>query len=324
MWAYRLASPMNYLQEEVATPSPESLEQDDVLLRFLAGGICGSDMPRYRHGSAVNGAEPIGRSLHEIVGEVVASNSDLAVGERAVGWVVDFCGLAEYVKTSARELLPVPAGLDPVHAVAMQPLACVLAALSRVPNIAGARTAVIGLGPIGVLFTHALKDLGAATVVGVDLVDRSDVGAEYGIDELVHASSRAWARTASAHDSFDLIVEAVGHQVGTLDDAISMAAQHGTILYFGVQDDAYYPVRVSTLMDKNIVLRFGRTPRPERREALRLAAAYVAKHPGLLERYVTERVPVSEAQAAYQKASRPAPGQLKIVLDGETGNAKGA
>jgi L-iditol 2-dehydrogenase len=72
------------------------------------------------------------------------------------------------------------------------------------------------------------------------------------------------------------------------------------------------------------VLRFGRTPRPERREALRLAAAYVTKHPGLLERYVTERVPVSEAQAAYQKASRPAPGQLKIVLDGETGNAKGA
>src|SRR4051812_18577942 len=182
MWAYRLASPMNYLQEEVEAPSPESLGQDDVLLRFLAGGICGSDMPRYRYGTSVNGAEPLGGSLHEIVGEVVASNSDLAVGERVVGWVVKYAGLCEYVKTTARELLPVPAGLEPVIAVAMQPLACVLGALSRIPNIAGARTAVIGLGPIGVLFAHALKDLGAATVVGVDLVDRSDVAAEYGID----------------------------------------------------------------------------------------------------------------------------------------------
>ncbi|MPZ89253.1 MAG: zinc-binding dehydrogenase [Nitriliruptorales bacterium] len=315
MWAYRLEAPMRFTRHDVEVPAGESLSVGDVLLRFLAGGVCGSDVPRCRDGAMLDGPEPFGWSLHEIVGEVVASNADLAPGERVVGWVADSCGLREYLATPASQLLTVNEGLDHVRAVLLQPLACVLQALSRLPDITGARVAVIGLGPIGLLFAHALKDRGAASVVGVDVVDRSDVAPAFGVDEAVQRTSGTWARTLGAPGSFDLVVEAVGHQVGTLEDAITVAAPGGTVLYFGNPDDTYYPIRFGTMMDKNLTLRAGRTAREDRRPALRLAEAYIARHPGLPRACVTHVLPVTETQTAFEMASRPAPGQLKIVLD---------
>lgn len=318
-WAYRLDGPLHFTRRDVDMPSGDTLADGQVLLRFLAGGICGSDIPRCMDGAGGSGPEPDGWSLHEIVGEVVATRSDLTVGSRVVGWVADSCGLREYLPTAAAMLLEVPVELGDVHAAPLQPLACVLHALSGLGDLSGARAAVIGLGPIGLLFAHALSDRGAS-VVGVDRVDRSDVAADFGLDDVVHDTSRAWARAGAAGDGFDLVVEAVGHQVGTMDDAIAVAAPGGTILYFGNPDDDYYPVRFGTMMDRNLTLRAGRTPPGARRQALRAAADHITSHRGLLDRYVTHVVPVTEAQTAYEMASRPAAGQVKIVLQGSTGD----
>jgi L-iditol 2-dehydrogenase len=315
MWAYRLEGPMTFARHEIEIPSAASLADGQVLLRFLAGGICGSDIVRCKDGYGRGGPEPYGHSLHEIVGEVVASRSELDVGLRVVGWVVQSRGLCEYVVTAAEELLPIDGALDDVHAVALQPLACVLHAVSRLPDLTGVRAAVIGLGPIGLLFAHALKDRGVAEVAGVDLVDRSEVAQVFGLDRATRHTSHTWSQGAHQRDGFDLVVEAIGHQVGTLDDAITVAAPGGTILYFGNPDDLYYPVRFGSLMDKNLTLRAGRTPSAERREALRHAVKYVERYPELLASYVTHVLPVAEAQAAFEMASRPAQGQLKIILD---------
>ncbi|MPZ59848.1 MAG: zinc-binding dehydrogenase [Propionibacteriales bacterium] len=317
MWAYRLEGPLRFARHEIDAPDPASLRPGGVLLRFLAGGICGSDVPRCWDGSGGGeGSAPFGFSLHEIVGEVVASESDLQVGERVVGWVDGSEGLREYVVTPANMVLPIDSDLDDVHAIPLQPLACVLYALSRLPDIRGARAAVIGLGPIGLLFAHALKDGGAAHVHGVDVVDRSEVASTYGLDDFTQHTSRTWSHTPGLRDSFDLVVEAVGHQVGTLDDGITAAAPGGTIVYFGNPDELYYPIRFGEMMDKHLTLQTGRTPVGERRDALRLAQKYVARYPDLPGEYVTDALPVSAAQAAYETASRPARGRLKVVIDG--------
>jgi len=314
MWAYQLDAPMHFVRRQVDEPSASALVDGQVLLRFRVGGVCGSDIPRCREGFAVDAPNPLGWSLHEIVGDVVATSADLAVGERVVGWVADCTGLRELVPTPANELVAVDGALDDAHAVALQPLACVLYALERLGDITGARAAIIGLGPIGLLFAHALADKGAASIVGVDPVDRSDAADAFHLDEVVQRTSHSWARSVPP-GSYDLVVEAVGHQVGTMDDAIAVAATNGTVLYFGNPDDLYYPVRFGTMMDRNLTLRAGRTPRPDRRGALRLAQSYAAKHPTLLDDYVSHVLPVSDAQRAYDMASRPAVGQRKIVLD---------
>ena len=314
MWAHRLEGTSLYVRHEVDPPDPEQLADGDVVLRFRAGGVCGSDLARFRDGAETPGPQPFGRSLHEIVGDVVASKSDLAVGERVVGWVSTLCGLNEHVVTAARELAIAPPELDPVRAVSLQPLACVLGALRRVTNLSGARVAVLGLGPIGLLFAHAAKHFGAEHVVGVDVVDRRDMAADYGVDELAQSTTRRWSEGVADGPGFDVVIEAIGHQVGTFGDAVFAAAVHGTVLYFGIPDDPVYPLRIDRLMDRNIVLRFGRTPRPERRDALHSAIDYVAQYPHLMERYVTHVLPVDEAQKGFEMACRPAPGQLKIVL----------
>ncbi len=315
MWAYRLEGPLQLACHEIDPPDPGSLPDGHVLLKFRAGGVCGSDIARCRNASMAAAGSPFGWSLHEIVGDVVASNSGVRTGARVVGWVADTSGLRELVPTAANQVAEFDARLEDVHAVALQPLACVLWAMSRLGDLSRARAAVIGLGPIGLLFAHALRDAGVSSVVGVDAVDRSDVASRFGVDELVNRTSRVWAASPQPGAAFDLVVEAVGHQVGTMDDAIAVTAPDGTVLYFGNPDDEYYPVRFGTLMDRNITLRAGRTPGRDRKAALERAKAYVARYPRLLETYVTDVLPIADVQAAYDRASRPSPGQLKVVLD---------
>jgi len=317
MWAYRLDGPLRFVRDEISPPQESDLELGEVIVRFRAGGICGSDIPRCRDGAGRPGPEVYGLSLHEIVGEVVATRSDLEVGQRVVGWESRSRGLCEYVRTSACELLAIDLDLDDVHTVALQPLACVVYALTRVPSIEGVRAAVIGLGPIGLLFAHALKDAGAATVVGVDRVDRRAIGPAFGLDHVEFMTSRTWSGRPDADDAFDLVIEAVGHQVQTLEDAIRVAAPEGWVVHFGnTESDDWYPLPLGVMMDKHLTLQAGRTPIPQRREALRLALGYRERHPELFTTYVTDVLPVSEAQIAYERASRPAVNRLKVVLDG--------
>jgi L-iditol 2-dehydrogenase len=317
MWTYRLEGPLRLVRHETAPPAESDLVEGEVLLRFRVGGICGSDIPRCRDGLIGDRSAPDGFSLHEIVGDVVATRSDLEVGTRVVGWESRSRGLSEYVRTSAAELLPIDGELDDVHAIALQPLACVLHALSRLPSVPGSRAAVIGLGPIGLLFAHGLKDAGAAAVVGVDAVDRRDVALTYGLDRVECLTSRTWASRSEEFDAYDIVIEAVGHQVRTLEDAMRVAAPSGIVVNFGNTDsEDRYPLPLGMMMDKHLTLQAGRTPIEQRRAALRRAVDYAARYAALFPAYVTDVLPVSEAQKAYEMASRPTVGRLKVVLDG--------
>jgi L-iditol 2-dehydrogenase len=316
MWAYRLEGPLRLVRHEIDRPRESTLGDGEVVLRFLAGGVCGSDIPRCLHGAGRPGPEPYGLSLHEIVAEVVASRSDLEVGTRVVGWASDSLGLQEYVASAAREALPLELDLPDTQAVALQPLACVMHAMTRLPAMQGKRVAVLGLGSIGLLFVHALRDAGATEIVGVDAIDRRDVATSYGADRVECLTGQTWAGRDDARDSFDVVIEAVGHQTGTLDDAVLAAGDGGTVVYFGNPTEDFYPIRLGTMMDKCLTLQTGRTPLPDRRAALRRAVAYLDRHPDLFDGYVTDVLPVAEAQTAYERVSRPSPERIKVVLDG--------
>ena len=48
MWAYRLIAPYTFERLDIPEKTPESLGDGQVLLRFLAAGVCGSDLPGFR------------------------------------------------------------------------------------------------------------------------------------------------------------------------------------------------------------------------------------------------------------------------------------
>lgn len=323
MNAYQLVAPSKFERVRASVTEPAQLASGDVLVRMVAGSVCGSDMPHFRRGASAHDdvTPPPGFPLHEIVGDVVASNSPgLARGDRVVGWASAANGLAELVVTDGQGLIRCDPNLPPEEAIIAQPLACVLFAVARLANVQDADVAVIGLGPIGLLFSQVLSTQGARSVTGVDAVDRSDVAAEFGVTHFVNKTSEAWARELPPKDRPSIIIEAVGHQAGTLQDAIEAVAHLGTIYCFGIPDHDEYPINVTTLVRKNMTIIGGITE--GRRAVLEEACRYLAERPGLARRLVTNVLPASAAQEAFELASVHATGRLKVVLSGGFGSGQ--
>jgi L-iditol 2-dehydrogenase len=322
MWARQLVGPEIFAEVDAAAPDASSLAPGEVLVRLITGGICGSDLPHFKGSTTLgqtieSGPVPhrVGTPLHEIVGEVLASeDGEIRPGAVVVGWASSSNGLSEYVVTKGEGLFEFDRQFSPDVAVMLQPLACVIAASRRVPAVKGSHAAVIGQGPIGVLFSHVLKTSGARTVTAVDRVDRSDVAEAFRIDNFVHSTADRWSASLTEESERpNVIFETVGHQVSTMRDAVNALAMEGHIFYFGIPDDAIYPFPMVQFLRKNASLTSGLTR--NRRAALSSANDYLKEHPELVAAYVTDQFKVENIQGAFDLAVRPAIGRLKVVIN---------
>jgi threonine dehydrogenase-like Zn-dependent dehydrogenase len=300
MWAYTVTAPGRL--ERVEVPVPEA-GPGRVLVRLGAGGICGSDLPSFlgRRNPFVDSLGQPGYPLHEVVGVTEA-------GTRIVGWAEHHKGLAEYFVAREDAIVELDGELSDVEATVVQPLCTVLHQLDRV-EVAGKRVAVIGQGPIGLLFSHAAKTRGAAHVTGVDRVDRSDCASTFGVDEVVWEDAMAWAQEAEA----DIVVEAVGHHAGPLEAAVEALAEHGTVVAFGVPDETHYAFPFTAFFRKHATLIAGAAT--ERARALAAARDYLREHRSLLGPYITDVLAIEQAQDAFERAVDPVVGRLKVVLE---------
>jgi L-iditol 2-dehydrogenase len=320
MWAYRLVAPGRLDLVDTPTPQPGALALGSVLLKLTAGGICGSDLGPFRRGRVrrplgailFDTTPHVGFPMHEVVGEVISSNDpEIAAGAAVVGWASGYDGLAEYCVSDGDGLATYDPALAPMDAVLLQTLACVLYAAEQIPGIAGANVAVLGLGPIGLLFSHVVKTMGASTVTGVDLIGRWSVAEAFGLDTTFCMPADTWA-ALHRDQRPDLVIEAIGHQVSTMVDAIEAVDDGGTIYYFGIPDDSIYPFPFMQFLRKNLTLRSGITL--EKRRYLAAANAYLRVHPELLAAYITHRYDIHGVQDAFAAAANSDPARVKVVL----------
>jgi len=317
MWAQSLTGAGSFSLIDVPDADFDPVTPDQVIIEVLAGGICGSDLPLFKGVKPLNSAALVGTPgypLHEVVGCVTWSQSGrMSPGMRVVGWARRMNGMCEKLVVSAADIQEYDAALPPTTAVLLQPLACVLSALAQVRGTPPASAAVIGQGPIGILFSHVLKSFGVRRVIGVDPVDRTDVAREFGVDVAVKDCVRNWAADVADRERPELIVEAVGHQTDTLEGAIDAVADGGRVLYFGIPDQAIYPFPMHRFQRKDATFWSGNTR--DKQAALRAASSYLTEHPELRETYVTNVFEASDAQRAFELACVPATGRLKVVLD---------
>ena len=325
MWTYAITAPYTFTEREVPAPAAADLLEGEVLLRMMVGGICGSDLPYFK-GNVAPFSQPgddgrlnsmHGAPLHELVGEVISSRDpSLDVGQVVVGWATKLNAISEYLVVNGSDVRAFGSDISPAVAILLQPLACVIYGVDYINKIEGATAAVIGQGPIGILFSHVLKDRGASHVIGIDRIDRSDVAAKFGIDEAIHSTSAAWAAQPMAEaDRPSIIVEAVGHQVGTLVDAVNTVKVDGQIYYFGIPDDLVYPLPMMTFLRKNLTLTSGTTQLHMRRNALERAEDYLRKYPALATDYISRTFKFSEIGEAFTVAVEPSVGRLKVTLE---------
>ncbi|MCL2393610.1 MAG: zinc-binding dehydrogenase [Acidimicrobiaceae bacterium] len=320
MWAYSLTEPAKFSRVEVNPPGEGDLKEGQVLIRTLAGAVCGSDLgyfaghpdtrPQDRGPYAANFP---GYPMHEVVGEVLASRSPLyARGAHVVGWAEYDNAVSEIIVTDGDQVVQVDEDLEPVLAIPIQTLACVIYAVDQIGDVEGHSVAVLGQGSIGMLFSHVLKSRGASHVTGVDLVDRSDFAADFGVDEAIHGSVERWVSQLSEADRPSVVVEAIGHQAFTISDAIDAVAPGGRLYYFGIPETRPVAFDLYKFLRKQLTLKAGSTL--SRHHALEVALEHVKANEFLPERYVTHVFDVEDVQQAYETAIVPARGRLKVAV----------
>ena len=180
----------------------DDLDDRQVLLRFMAAGVCGSDLPAFR---GVRGkiAGDTGAERRRDGGlsdprdrrrsDREPSSARHRVGDRVVGWASGFDGLMERVVADGDGLAPYDPALSPQHAVALQPLACVLYAARATgrPQGAPCRRHRPGLDRVAVLLCR--KGVGCRATSPVSTPSTATrVGKEFGVDTIVRATSDRW------------------------------------------------------------------------------------------------------------------------------------
>jgi threonine dehydrogenase-like Zn-dependent dehydrogenase len=317
MWAYRMTEPGRMARVDVADDDG-ALGEGEVRLRTRVAGICGSDMPRFNgvigqfERSFDGGAAP----AHEIVGDVVESRCDtLAIGDRVVGSLGMSGALAEFVRVAGSALFVVPNEFDDVEAVVIQPVATILRAAALFPSTEGARAAVIGVGPIGLGFCHVLSHRGVSRLDAIDPIERRTTALAYGADDFVQTTAASWRSGLVEAERPNLIVEAVGHQQGTIAEAIHAVADHGYVYGFGTPDDADYRLPYETIYKKDLTLASGLTT--DWPSALRRSADYLSAYRKDFAGYVSHRAGIADAQEAYALYAHPQADRLKVVVINE-------
>lgn len=252
-------------------PEPEAPGDDQVLLRFGAGGICGSDLSYFNKGRVGDFTvrEPLCLG-HEFAGEVVDVGRKvlgLKAGDRVavnpnhpcrmcracvagkgnLCYKMQFFGSAAifpHVQGVFRESLVVGAQqchrvsrlLDFRTAAMAEPLAVALHAVQRAGSLVGKEVLITGGGPIGCLVMLAARYAGARRIVVTEVSEKAIKRLEVlPIDEIVNSIQDS-AKIESWYDNkghFDLSFECSGNP-SALASAIRATASGGKVVVVGM------------------------------------------------------------------------------------------
>lgn len=257
-----------YGKEDVrleSVPIP-SIGPGELLVRVRTALTCGTDVKVFRRGYHAKMIRPPALFGHEMAGDVVAVGEDIAqfrVAQRIVAAnsaPCDRCffcqhgqqnlcqdllfnngAYAEFIRLPARivqkNTYVIPSSLGYKDAALVEPLACAVRGLDESNVHAGDTLAIIGLGPIGLMFVQLAKYAYGAHVIAIarrqEQVDRALLlGADEGILMGDHASLATELKSRTAGRGADVVIEAIGNPMAW-ELATQLVRRGGTINFFG-------------------------------------------------------------------------------------------
>jgi len=321
MKALQVIQPRSFSVIKTPKPHLTSDQADQILVRTSWVSMCGSDIPFFtgnkRH---KNYPLALGAPIHECSGQVVDSTSPLfRPGDYVVAIPNGDQGLAEFFVAQAAKAVRLPDDLEARDTCCLiQPLSTVINALDRLGSVEGKSVTVVGLGSIGLFFCWLLKNRGARRIVGIDpLIHRCQVAERFGSTRTFPMRSIEVIHTArqkpNSWEPTDICIEAVGHQMDTLNDCFELVKKHGTVIAFGVPDQPTYALEFETFFRKNLALIAVVTPNWSK--YLEKARDVFIDYREELETLITHRCPIREAEIAFTMYERHEDGILKALID---------
>lgn len=260
MKASFLVEPGVIEMREVDVPTPDD---DQVLVKVAAVGVCGSDVHFYAHGNigtmVMNKPFVLG---HEMSGTITAVGKDVdpsRIGKRVAvepqrpcrtckecrAGRYNLCpniifyavphvdgAFTEYVTIQNDFAFDLPDNISFEAGALLEPLSVAIWSCQRAQVTVGSRVLVTGAGPIGVIVAQTAKAFGASEVIITDTVESRRTFA------LSHGATRAIDPTKESVQGLDVDVFIDATGVGkAVYDGIKAVGPAGRVILVGMGDD---------------------------------------------------------------------------------------
>lgn len=305
-------------------------EEGRVVIAPVGTGVCGTDLhlvsgdyphgrfpvvPGHEFAGHVTAVGPGVRGVSE--GDYVGVNPNVSCGRctwcgrgatnlctalEPVGVAIDG-SCAEYVSVPQGIVFGLDARIPETAAPLIEPFACVLHALERVPDWREQEMVVFGAGSIGLMAVALARDEGAADirVVEPNAVRRA-AASEFGALEAVSSPSDL------SRETFDLALDASGHPIA-IGQAVDALGPRGRLIQMGVASpEAAVALRPYDVFAKELSI-IGSNSLAEKYE--KAAERMVDLHPEL-SALITATFPLEEYAQALDAAKSP--DQIKVQV----------
>jgi len=325
---------------DVELPDPDVGE---VLIEVAACGICGSDL----HQLTGRWPQPTYALGHELAGTVVALGSEVtaaAVGDRVCVEPFIYCGhcrycmsgryfqcpemgfltltadgaFSRYMLTPAYSLYKLPDSVSFEVGALAEPLAVGIHA-ARLSGVGAADTVlVLGAGAIGLMCVAAARHMGARRVLVTGRhAHQAQAALALGADAVLSTDTDELKQQLGG-ELPDVVLEAVGSEARTLQQAIDVAAPLGRIALMGGNTAPMDGIDFSRVIMKELTLfgsgcysQFGTC------RDFSLAVDALAAKPAVFESLITHRYPLASICEAFETAQDKARSRaIKVMITG--------
>lgn len=254
-----------------------------VVIKVAMVGVCGSDLHSYRSFNGRCGFPP----GHELSGVIVAKHADvtdLSIGQRVTVDMVrgtacgkcEYCqrgtalhclsrdipfggGFAEYVRTKAEGVFPLPDEVDDALGALVEPIAVGVHAVRCMKIGAGMSGLIVGAGTIGLSALAAALDAGSETVYvaakhPVQASAAMAMGASGIIPMNPDEAQRAVKEVTAGGLGFDYVIETVGGSAPTLDLSCRFTRPLGAVGVLGAFDGGFKAIDIHAAHVKELTV----------------------------------------------------------------------
>lgn len=337
---------VRYMEVEEPSAGPGMVK-----IRVAASGICGSDIPRVLHHGVHFYPIVLGHEFSGDVAEVGEGVTKVKVGDRVTGAPLlpcmkcddcqngnyslcrhySFIGSrqqgsnADYVVIPEQNVIPYDPSISYEQGAMFEPSTVALHGLLQNDYRGGGTVAILGGGTVGMFTMQWARIFGAAKAVVFDISPRRlELARRLGAEAVIDTTKENFMEEAMAltgGKGFDYVFETAG-QVSTMQTAFALAANKARVCFIGTPHEnlTFTPAQWENMNRKEFHLTGSwmsySSPFPGKE--WELTAHYYAT--GQLKfdpDFIYKKMPMSQAQEAFQMFKTPGLVQGKLLLINE-------